>query len=76
MCTAWEYYNIITDSNPYRACLEGLDEHPHYKDCSNCDRARFCDIYAWDETCRLSRELVKEATALSERIKPKKIPLP
>ena len=76
MCTAWQKHLIRNDPNPYRACLIGMTEHPHYKDCSNCDRTRFCDIYEWDETRRLSRELVKEATALSERIKPKKIPLP
>lgn len=28
-------------SDPYRACLFGATEHPHYHDCKNCDHAKY-----------------------------------
>ena len=76
MCTAWQKHLIRNDKNPYRACLIGMTEHPHYKDCINCDKKTYCDIHEWDELCQLTHEAVEESNALLKSLEPKRIPLP
>ncbi len=76
MVTAWQKHLIRDDKNPYHACLIGMKDHPHYKDCVNCKNMKWCDIYEWDETCRLNHKAVKEAEELLKSLEPKKIPLP
>lgn len=45
---------IINNPDPYRACHNGISEHPHYHDCHNCGHAK-------DATCKYGDAILKSA---------------
>ena len=44
---------VVNDPDPYRACHHEITEHPHYRDCDNCDHAKYA-------TCVYGRIRVRE----------------
>ena len=76
MVTAWQKHIIRNDKDPYQACLIGLTEHQHYKDCANCGRKDLCDIHEADELLRLTHEAVEDAKRFLKSRESKKKPLP
>ena len=50
----WESKSsFINDPDPYSSCHRGIDEHPHYHDCNNCNHAKYA-------TCEYGRIRVRE----------------
>ncbi|MBQ8697417.1 MAG: hypothetical protein IJ521_00235 [Schwartzia sp.] len=68
----------LMESDPYAACMYGLEEHPRYHDCENCDHAKYgnCKYGIHTVNLKILQRGLAECKALLDEVTVKPRPLP
>lgn len=67
------FYSIIANSSdPYMACHNLVEDHPHYRDCENCQNNSWCDIATLDKALKEGLKTQAMAQELLKQFEPKR----
>jgi len=67
------FYSIIANSSdPYMACHNLVEDHPHYRDCENCQNNSWCDIATLDKALKEGLKAQAMAQELLKQFEPKR----